>query len=363
MSCKVLHISTVHHPLDPRISFKQLPALASAGYEVHFMAQGKIASHPSAQFHALKNTSGQIKRLFLQIQAYQIFKKIKPQIVQIHDPELLPFLVFIKKRFNVKIIYDMHEDYARKGGLRGKMIRKIENWAFKFIDHTFIAESDYVYAVQNVPHTLIPNYSLPKKGQLRNISSPIHLIFTGVISKTRGLFHLWNVAQTIYKDKQAIQVSIWGKCNISADLTRLKALQSTAPNVPFEVNIEQYTPTSILDKVLEDAHFGFILFDTHPTENGLLGTLPTKFYEYLSAGLPIICSNFPRWQHFVESNAIGFAVAPDDAPAILAKLAYYKKHPEAYQKLSANALSLSPQYQWQTVVPYFISVYEELKPK
>ncbi|KTE26276.1 MULTISPECIES: glycosyltransferase family 4 protein [unclassified Sphingopyxis] len=45
------------------------------------------------------------------------------------------------------------------------------------------------------------------------------------------------------------------------------------------------------------------------------GTSPNKFFDYLSAGLPVLC-NYPGWvADMIERDHIGFAVAPDDPEA------------------------------------------------
>lgn len=43
------------------------------------------------------------------------------------------------------------------------------------------------------------------------------------------------------------------------------------------------------------------------------GTSPNKFFDYISAGLPVLC-NYPGWMsEMLESNSCGFAVPPEDA--------------------------------------------------
>src|SRR5690625_6021755 len=54
---------------------------------------------------------------------------------------------------------------------------------------------------------------------------------------------------------------------------------------------------------------GIALFP--PTEHYMKKEL-TKFFEYMNAGLPIICSHFPQWKTFIDKYNCGIAVDPYD---------------------------------------------------
>ena len=39
-------------------------------------------------------------------------------------------------------------------------------------------------------------------------------------------------------------------------------------------------------------------------------------FEYMAAGLPFVCSDFPLWSKFAEESGAGFCVDPSDNGAI-----------------------------------------------
>ena len=43
-------------------------------------------------------------------------------------------------------------------------------------------------------------------------------------------------------------------------------------------------------------------------------------YEYMAAGLPFICSDFPGWRIIAEKSQAGICVAPDDVKLIGEKI-------------------------------------------
>ncbi len=47
---------------------------------------------------------------------------------------------------------------------------------------------------------------------------------------------------------------------------------------------------------------------------------PVKMFEYMAAGLPFVCSDFPLWRGFAEESGAGFCVDPYDTEAIRAAI-------------------------------------------
>ena len=108
----VAHLTTVHHPQDPRIFHKQCKTLRDAGYGVHLVAQRETsATVDGIRIHALPVVEGRRARLRLQPYVYRIARSIPASVYHIHDPELIPLLWLLKQTTGAVVIYDMHEDY------------------------------------------------------------------------------------------------------------------------------------------------------------------------------------------------------------------------------------------------------------
>jgi glycosyltransferase involved in cell wall biosynthesis len=88
--------------------------------------------------------------------------------------------------------------------------------------------------------------------------------------------------------------------------------------------------------------------------------IPTKFYEYLQEGLPIICSDIPLWRDFVERHACGVAVDPGDSDHILDLIQEWVAQPSLYTAMSASALRASAQYNWESAAERLLEAYSSL---
>src|SRR5690625_1924335 len=132
---KVVHFTTVHHPLDPRIYYKQCLSLKKAGYDVTLIAPEaeKYISEDELTTITTKKHTGKFKRMiFGTIGTYRKARKLKADYYHFHDPELLPIGWLLKNKNNT-VIYDIHEDYET-GILQKEYIPK---WIRKFIAKTF----------------------------------------------------------------------------------------------------------------------------------------------------------------------------------------------------------------------------------
>ena len=92
-SIRVVHISTVHSWQDPRIFEKECKSLAKNGYEVHIITPDGIDEMVGGvMIHKLQYTiKNRIERyLRASKKIFSQAKKLSPNVIHFHDPELIP---------------------------------------------------------------------------------------------------------------------------------------------------------------------------------------------------------------------------------------------------------------------------------
>jgi glycosyltransferase involved in cell wall biosynthesis len=88
---------------------------------------------------------------------------------------------------------------------------------------------------------------------------------------------------------------------------------------------------------------------------------PTKLFEYMACGLPVVASNFPMWREVIEDNDCGLCVDPNDPMAIARALEYLADHPERREEMGRNGRqAVERQYNWQVEADRLLEAYARL---
>ncbi|WP_158705085.1 glycosyltransferase family 4 protein [Salinibacter altiplanensis] len=366
---RVAHLTTVHHPFDPRIFHKQLAALRDAGFDARLVAPHERTERVHGiPIHALPRPQNRPHRLALQPRVSRTARALNAALYHVHDPELLPLAGLLKKTTRARVVYDMHENYRSKGALLGRFLRALERWAFRWVDHVLIAEQSYRAIVEDraVPHTYIPNYfrpigEEPPAAPVDISSPPTRLLYTGTLSDGRGLRTMVHLAARIRGADRPETLSLVGICRCPTQRARTEEQirRGGLGAVVDRVGWDTYVRPSTMPPHYRQADVGLALCEPRPNH---VGSIPTKFYEYLHYGLPLICSDIPLWRRFVDRHECGAVVPPNDPAAVLDVLDEWQAHPERYRQCAENARAAAGQYRWGPIGKRLAGLYHRVLP-
>lgn len=369
---RIVHISTVHHPHDPRIYYKQCKSLAKAGYDTYLLAQ-KVEGeeYGNKQMEVthipLKTYKSRWKRMvFGSREAYKKAKKLRADIYVFHDPELMLIGARLKRKDNI-VIYDIHEDYVTSMMQKDylpKPLRIIFAKLYRFIEKICtrrlalsIAEKYYEQfypdgkKILNYPIMNEQFLQFNRKKQQRTDC----LLYTGNVTEERGAMihaHLPN----IHPD---VSVQFVGKCE--GDLA--KKMYECAADHREQLHIRGIDTFIVKDEI--DRYYlqknwlaGIALFP--PTDHYMKKEL-TKFFEYMNAGIPILCSDFPTWKAFIDRYECGLAVDPYDETAIYEAIEYLRMNPDIARQMGENGKrAIKEELNWQKEEEKLLQWYEQL---
>jgi O-antigen/teichoic acid export membrane protein len=367
VSNRVVHISTVHNALDPRIFSKELKSLQTAGYEVQFVVQNpQNEVVEGIPITALSQIQGKYKRIWLQPEAYKKAKALNAEVYHFHDPELIPVAWFLKQVTGAKIVYDIHEDYlGQNPNILGRLIRFVEKWCFTWIDFIILASPSIEPVTRNYQghQCIVSNYYKPLVNitKAKTLKYPIKLLYTGVIAGNRGLWLILDVLRLLKLSNLNWTIQLVGICFSSKERERFEQVlqdEGLSGYIIME-GWEHYVSQQSMVHHYQEATLGICFKDDTPNH---ISIIPTKFYEYISFGLPILVTDHPKWQEFVLKYHVGCTIPYHHAESVIQAVQEYLDHPEKYVQHAQNALETSQQFSWAKSEEALLAAYASLLP-
>lgn len=365
----VVHMTTVHHPYDPRIYHKECSSLQHAGFDVTLIApedaKGSQAEKP-IRHTVVKKYQSRLKRMILgTYDAYRKAKALNADVYHFHDPELLPAAWLLKKKSNV-VIYDIHEDYITSIMQKDYMSRPVKKFisaVYKALEKFFsrgmalcLAEKYYkdIYpegqCILNYPMVNEKFIAHDRRGPVED-----KVLYTGNLSHVRGA--LYHAKLPVIDPGTAVHFA--GRCPAGLAEEMYDVAGSRKDLLQIE-GIDSFVEKEVIeDRYLERNWLaGVALFP--PTEHYKKKEL-TKFFEYMNAGLPIICSDFPVWRNFMEKYQCGIAVDPENDEAVKKALDHLRDHPEEAKQMGINGKkAVMEELNWHTQERQLIDWYNRL---
>lgn len=299
------------------------------------------------------------------IAPFLIFKKtlkIKADVYHFHDPEFIPY-GFLLKLLGKKVIMDAHENYSTQIKARNY----INNWQKKFFinlilifESIFIKHFNYVCcATPNIREHFskynnnceeILNYPLleelsskPQNKQRKNF------IYIGGVTQERGIRQMISAFENI-----DAKLHIIGPFVDEGFFEEISQSSIWKNSVIYHGLLPRKQSLDLLNQALG----GFILFE--PNEHHI-NSVPNKLFEYMSAGVAVIASNFPYWQNVISSSMVGYCVDPLSEEEISDAINKLLLNENNTAKFSSNGIkAVQEKYNWLIEEKKLLKVYEHI---
>jgi glycosyltransferase involved in cell wall biosynthesis len=351
---KIVHLTSVHPRNDTRIFLKQCRSLAANGYDVALIvADGKGDElRDNVRIIDAGASRGRLDR------AYRASRRVLRRAVEadatlyhLHDPELLPIGLALKRR-GKRVIFDSHEDIPRDiltkpyipKGLRPLVSRSaatVERMICARLDGV-IAATPFIrdnYCAMGIRCIDINNF--PMLGELETEAGwnnkQNEVCYIGGMALNRGILEIIRAMELLQSQT---------RLNLVGQLahTAIGSLSLQETGWP-KVNALGFLDRDGVRRVLERSVAGLVTL--HPVVT-FLDSLPIKMFEYMSAGIPVIASNFPFWRKIVESHECGVLVDPLDPLSIASAIDRLIGNPDMARKMGENgSRAVKEGYNWE----------------
>ncbi|WP_459570286.1 glycosyltransferase family 4 protein [Cupriavidus sp. 8B] len=366
MGKKVCHFSSVHRVNDVRVFHKECRTLASGGYDVSLVAcPADVTAGSGVDVIQLQSGGGRLKRMLTgALKAFQAAKAQKADVYHFHDPELLPYGLLLKKLTGAKVIYDSHECYP--DDILSKEwiplpLRKIVSTSFRCLEDFVVKRLDLVVAATShiekrfkpvAKRTVtINNYPLVEEFIQAHSDSVEKdgFCYVGAISQVRGILPLMDSLDFIDPSIKFYLAGTFAGTDIE---TAVKSHRNWS-RVSFFGQVSRKEISDIYGR----SFAGIVNFLPAPNH---IFSQPNKLFEYMSAGIPVVCSNFELWRSVIESGECGICVDPSEPAAIAGAVNAIHGSPDLWERYSRNGRTLiEEKYSWNREGLKLLASYDE----
>lgn len=359
-------MTSAHPAEDIRIFHKECVSVAESGFETYLVATKTTSAIVNGVqvVNVPFETKSRLTRMLKASKAvYKKSLELDADVYHFHDPELLLHALKLKRKGKV-VIYDAHEDVPRQILAKfwiPKMFRKLISKTFELFENFVVNRIDAVVTstpyirdrflklnensmdVCNYP--LISELSTPSDWNLKKKE----ICYVGGLSEVRGISTLMEAMS----DLPGVQLNLAGAFSGMDFENQIKSFSSWS-----QVNFHGFVGRNEILKIFEESRLGLVTL--WPTPNHM-ESLPIKMFEYMSAGIPVICSNFPMWMDIVDQNKCGITVDPKNPKETAQAILNLLENEELSISLGKNGReAIVNTYNWDIEKKKLVRLYNQL---
>ncbi|MBW0101555.1 glycosyltransferase family 4 protein [Pseudonocardia sp. KRD291] len=335
----VVHVSTVHFWDDSRIFRRMCLSLARHGYDVVLLAVADAETTVGdVRVVPVGSGRGRLARLLVDVPRVAVRAwSMRAALYHLHDPELIPLVPLLRLR-GAEVIYDAHEDLPLQVLEKEYLPRAVKpavaavaRFLCRFADrtssHVLAASPKVADQFRATTCTVVRNYpeDIPEGRQVPEYRhrDPV-VVYAGGLTRARG------VEQMVDALPHAELPPDWRLLLVGPhspdDLIDRLRIRSGWDRVDHRGSVS----AAEARRLIGTARIGLALLQPI---GQYVDVLPTKLFEYMAVGVPVVAADYPQCRDVVQSAGCGFVVDPTDPRAIGEAVAELARHPERAQEM------------------------------
>lgn len=364
---KIVHISSVHELFDNRIFWKECKSLDEKYDLTLIIPHKESGTVEGIQVIGLERQSSRVKRMLITtMQAFQHALEEDARLYHLHDPELIPVGLLLRMK-GKKVIFDMHENVPgsiRSKGWVPKKIRKILCTLYQGFEKLTLNRFGVIFAEKSYEReypwirTTETVLNMPKAHKIARIHNEKKqtptIGYIGRIGPNRGSIILLDALKVL--NEQGMEVHF--ECVGGGADPHLNQLQEIAQSNGLTLRLHGFLKPEEGLKIMASCHIGMAILMPVPN---YLESLPTKIFEYMALGLPVIASNFPLYKSIVEEEECGICVNPENEHEVAEAIQWLIRNPQKAREMGERGReAVLEKYSWQNEEKKLYEFYEQV---
>jgi len=348
-------------------------SLANAGYEVELVGRKLPHSKPLKTDFNFKQTrltctinKGKLFYMEFNLRLLWYLLRQKTNAICAIDLDTILACGITATLNNNTLVFDAHEHFTEVPEVTN---RKITKTIWHLIGKIFVPKAKLCYTVgpqlakllgtiyqnqfeviMNVPILVDAVVGVDRVNKVDEVERENgYILYQGALNKSRGL------EQSILAMHQVenIKLLLAGEGDLSSELRDLVVKEKLENKVQFL----GFVQPADLKQLTVNAKVGLNLLE--PNGLSYYYSLANKFFDYMQAGVPCICANFPEYQAIHEKYNCSVLI-DCEVNEIAKAINELLSNQNAYQTLSKNCIIASQNFNWAIEEAKLLNYYKQI---
>lgn len=369
-------LSSVHIALDNRVFYREARSLQRAGYDVTLIAiHDRDEVKDGVQIVALPLVPRwQRPRLWWDL--VRRARASRADVFHFHDPELLLVTPWLRWLSGKPTVYDVHEVYADFIKVKDYMpvwLRYPIAWIFRWLEPLLARlQSALIFADDQIatsfervvcPKATLFNFPARSFVEQAIVASqgaerraPV-VLYLGGLERNRGSQLMIDAFYRVWQEFPEARLLLVGHF-MPPDLEQEVRAEAARRGIEGALTITGRVPFEEIGDYLRRVSVGWVTWQPVPKNEK---NVPTKLFEYMAYGVPVVSSELPSTRPFVHDGENGYLVTADDPQTHAEAILELLRQPEAAAAMGRKGQEMvRSRYNWDEMEKRLLALYQEL---
>jgi glycosyltransferase involved in cell wall biosynthesis len=361
---KICMVSSIGEDFDTRV-VKIVRSTAKAGFKVDLICPWNVQEgmQEGIYYRPFPAPHNRLDRLYNYPKIWRMISDCNYDIYYFFNLDTLPLATFFKLLKRKIVVYDIRENYAEEMRIKTyihPLLRpliaqgvKWGEWICARIIKNLVVVVDSLektYGGRGFNVVKVRNFATMEleKGRKDDYDvRPDAIIFSGSQYISNGSLLFLEIAKKIHTRRADVKFYSVDRFGFHED----KVFKQRVLNTIKEYGLQDVVimlPNVKSQEVMSYINLATIGISPNLNLQKQKMAIPTKIFEYMAGGIPVVASNHPYQIEFIEKNKAGLLADPDYPDQFVEKILYLLDHKQEAKKMGENGLNaFREKYCWE----------------